>query len=357
VEDFVQRERFVASRKQRWEQFEALLKRAGRSNLRKLTGDEVFLFGQLYRITTSDLAIAQRDFPHDRVTVYLNGLVGRAHPLIYQTRGVGMRRIGVFVRYGFPASWRSVAPYTLLAFLIFLTSGFIAAGLVLWRASMADALLPGEAQQLRSVLEQHHLWVKSATENHSVAADFIITNNLTVAFSAFALGVFAGLGTVWVMIQNGINIGAVGAMVWQYKLSRPFWAFVLPHGVIELSVIFMAGGAGMLLGDTILRPGTRRRQDAIPDAARRAAVIVLGCVPLLIICGTIEGFFSPSGAPDGLKFAVGALTFVLLYGYLIFSRPTLDATVYTFSDVVQQRGTRGSRVAPPLEAGISPRST
>jgi uncharacterized membrane protein SpoIIM required for sporulation len=334
----VQRERFVASRKERWEHFEALLKKAGRSNLRKLSGDEVFQFGQLYRSATSDLAIAQRDFPHDRVTLYLNGLVGRAHPLVYQEGGVGLGRIGRFIRYGFPSAWRSVAPYTLLAFLIFLLSGLVAASLVLWKASLADVLLPGQAQDLRSVMSQHHLWVKSATENHSVAADFIITNNVQVAFYAFAGGMLVGLGTVWVMLQNGLSIGAVAAMVWQYGLSQPFWAFVLPHGVIELSVIFMAGGAGLLLGDTILRPGAQRRKDAIPTAARRAGVIILGCVPLLMICGTIEGFFSPSDAPDALKFGVGGLTFVLLYGYLIFSRPKIEEGAYTFADVVGQIG-------------------
>jgi len=93
------------------------------------------------------------------------------------------------------------------------------------------------------------------------------------------------------MVGNGINLGVIAAMAAQYGLSEQLWSFVVPHGVIELSVIFIAGGAGLMIGDSILRPGMLRRRDALARAAHRAAELILGCVPLLVIAGTIEGFF------------------------------------------------------------------
>jgi len=140
-----------------------------------------------------------------------------------------------------------------------------------------------------------------------------------------------GLLTLWTMAANGINLGTVAGMAAHYGLSRQLWSFVVPHGVIELSVIFMAGGAGLMIGDAILRPGQLRRRDALITAARRGVHIVFGCVPLLVIAGTIEGFFSPSNAPDAAKFAVGTISGLLLYAYLLGSRPTMRRAVFTFA--------------------------
>lgn len=332
----VQRAQFVQSRRQRWERLETLLRQSRRSNPGRLSGEELLELGHLYRSATSDLAIARRDFPDDRIVVYLNGLVGRAHPLVYRGRVMDLNRVGYFVRYGFPEAFRGAWPYVTTAFALFLAAAVVSAVLVAVRPSMADVLLPGKAQQLRSVMEQHHLWMKSATEDHSVAANFIMLNNIQVAFFAFAGGILLGLGTIYEMILNGINMGVVGAMVAQYGLSEGLWSFVVPHGVIELSVIFIAGGAGLMLGDAIVRPGLRSRQDALVRSAHRAAELILGCVPLLVLAGTIEGFFSPSDAPDALKYAFGAVVGMALYSYLLLSRPAMRPPGYTFKGVLNE---------------------
>lgn len=329
----MQRDRFVTDRRDQWAELEELLKRA-RGGLRRLSGDDVFRLGQLYLSATSDLAAARRDFPEDRVMLYLNGLVARAHPIVYRQRSTSLARIGRFLRYGFPQAYRDAGRYIGLAFAVFALSALVSALLVAYRPSMADVLLPGEAQSLRSVMEHHHLWMKSATENHSVAANFIMLNNIHVAVAAFALGVIFGVGALYVMLVNGINLGAVAMMVAQYKLSLPFWSFVLPHGVIELSVIFMAGGAGMMVGDSILRPGLMRRRDALVRAARHAIQLIFMAIPLLVVAGTIEGFFSPSDAPSWTKFAVGIVSGVLLYSYLLRSRPRVQRRLYAFEDIV-----------------------
>jgi uncharacterized membrane protein SpoIIM required for sporulation len=323
-------ERFIAQRQERWERLQVLLKKAGQGQIERMSAEELFELGDLYRQATSDLAIVRRDFPGDRLAGFLNDLVARAHPIIYHDEPVRSGRIRYFLLYGYPLAVRQAGPYILGAFAVSLVSAIVAAILVAVNPPIADTLLPGTAQSLRSVMEQHHLWVKSATENHSVAGAFIMTNNIRVAFMAFAGGMLAGVGAFLIMAYNGLMLGAVGAMVQQYGLSEQFWAFVAPHGVIELTVIFIAGGAGLMIGDALLRPGLRRRSDALTGAARHAAVLLIGCVPLLMIAGTIEAFFSPSDAPAAVKFAFAAIAFSALYGYLLFSRPPVRTERYTF---------------------------
>jgi uncharacterized membrane protein SpoIIM required for sporulation len=327
------RDRFVTLRQKRWTRLEELLGRAGRNGPNRLSGEELLELGDLYRHTTSDLAVAQRDFPDDRLVLYLNGLLARAHPFLYRQQIMDIARAGRFVRYGFPEGYRQAGRYIGFACAAFVVAAVVAAILVAWHPSLADTLMPGEAQALRAVMEHHHLWVKSATEHHSVAANYIMLNNILVAVYAFAGGVLLGVPALLVIVQNGIMLGVVGAMVAQYGLSLPFWTFVAPHGVIELSVIFIAGGAGMMVGDAVLRPGLLPRGEALVRAAQHAARLLFGCIPLLIIAGTIEGFFSPSDAPDALKLLVAALVGVLLYSYLLGSRTTVRKVEYAFQDV------------------------
>ncbi len=333
------RDEFIAARRERWQRLEVLVKRA-RKSLRAMDGSEVLELGRLYRASTGDLATARRDIPDDPVTGYLNSLVGRAHAVVYQGSPSGFRQLGNFVCYGFPAAFRDASPYVVLAFVLFAGSGLIAAVLAAAQPRLADVLLPGQAPVLRGIMAQHHLWMKSATSNHSVAANFIMINNIKVALLAFAGGMLLGLGALLVLIQNGLMLGVVGAMVARYHLSLAFWSFVVPHGVIELSVIFMSGGAGLMIGDAILRPGLVTRSRAVETAARRAAQVLFGCIPLLVVAGTIEGFFSASDAPPLTKFALGAVTGVLLYSYLLFSRPPgQTSSGYRFEDLLLEATT------------------
>ena len=329
------RDRFVTSHSPSWERLESLVNRAGHAGPAALSADEILELGRLYRSATSDLAVARRDFSGDRISTYLNVFVARAHPLVYRDRGATLPRIGRFVRYGFPEAYRGIGRYTLFAFGVFALSAMVAYILVWYDDSMGDVLLPGTAQSLRSIMDHHHLWMSNPGESDSVVANFIMLNNIQVAFLAFAGGITMGIISTWVLATNGIMLGATAAMVARRGLSAPFWSFVVPHGVVELSVIFMAGGAGLAMGDALLRPGLRRRSEALSNAARRAVRVVFGCVPLLVIAGTIEGFLSPSGAPAGFKVAVGLFTGTALYAYLLFSRPRRVEPAYRFQDLAE----------------------
>jgi uncharacterized membrane protein SpoIIM required for sporulation len=311
-----------------------------------MSGADLLRLGDLYLSATSDLALARRDYPGAQVTDYLNDLVARAHPVVYRERSGSWARIGRWVRYGFPQAYRDAGPYIALSALAFALGAVVSAILVAIHPAMADTFMPGDAQALRSVMEQHHLWMKANTADHPVAANFIMVNNITVAIEAFAGGMLVGIPAVLIEGYNGITLGTVGAMTAQYGLAEGFWSFVVPHGVIELSVIFMAGGAGIMIGDSILRPGSLRRRDALVRAARHALQLLLGGACLLVVAGTIEGFFSPSDAPDWTKYALGALTGALLYGYLLGSRPRVKPALYGFEEVVGAGENGGTQSAP-----------
>ena len=148
-------------------------------------------------------------------------------------------------------------------------------------------------------------------------ASFIATNNIQVTFLAFAGGVTFGLGTVWVMINNGLQIGAIAALASVNGLGSELLAFVSPHGGIELSVIFIAGGAGLRLGWALLRPGLLPRLQALAAAGQVAIRLMAGCVPLLLIAGTIEGLLSPSGLPEYVRMLIGLGILLLFYAWLL----------------------------------------
>jgi uncharacterized membrane protein SpoIIM required for sporulation len=174
----------------------------------------------------------------------------------------------------------------------------------------------------------------------------IMTNNITVSFMAFALGITFGVGTVYVLLFNGLLLGTLAALCYTHDLSIPFWSFVLPHGVIELTAILIAGAAGLLLAAALLAPGDLPRRQALVQTAKQSVHLVLGCVPLLIAAGLIEGFFSPASLSPALKFfTAGCFLFLLLF-YLFIPGAT-KALSASRPDNVQESLGKGVKEANP----------
>jgi uncharacterized membrane protein SpoIIM required for sporulation len=139
-----------------------------------------------------------------------------------------------------------------------------------------------------------------------------MTNNLSVTFATFATGITFGLGTFYYLFFNGMLLGVIGAACHQYSMSILLWSFVAPHGSLELPAILISGGAGFRLGYGMLFPGSLRWKESVAIAGIEATRLVSGIIPMLVVAGCLEGFFSPSHAPIGLKFTVGGLLFTLL---------------------------------------------
>ena len=156
-----------------------------------------------------------------------------------------------------------------------------------------------------------------------MASSAIMTNNLSVCFISFSGGIVFGLGTFFSLYVNGMMLGVIGAACHHYDMSLALWSFVAPHGSLELPSILIAGGAGFRLGHAMLFPGALRWRESVARGGIEATRLVSGIIPLLVIAGSLEGFFSPSHAPIWLKFTVGGLLFVLLNLWLF--RPVKPA--------------------------------
>jgi uncharacterized membrane protein SpoIIM required for sporulation len=154
---------------------------------------------------------------------------------------------------------------------------------------------------------------------NAVMSSQIMSNNVGVTFMAFAAGILAGFGTVVVLIFNGISLGAVAGVFANVKANLYLWSFVLPHGVIELTAICIAGGAGLWLGSAFLLPGRVTRREALVVRGREAVSLIGGTAMMLVVAGTIEGFISPSDLPREVKLTLAALFALLLVVYLAFA--------------------------------------
>jgi len=303
---------FLESRLSKWKRLEELTARASRLRLRGLSGEEVREFGRLYRRTAADLAIAREEVRDQRLINYLNHLVGRAHGAIYRSESSGFGVFLSFFRYEFPAVFRKTFYYTLTAFLVFTIAGVFASVACTLDEGFADRIAP----QLKQSIAEHHNWTESVNNANPLASTSIQTNNINVTFFAFAGGVLAGVGTLWVLAQNGLLLGMVLSLCFRYR----FWEipiFVSAHGVIELTAIFIAGGAGLLIAKALLMPGDLRRIDALVTNGRLAIKLILGCIPMLLIAGLIEGFISPAHIPATIKFSISALSALLITIYFL----------------------------------------
>jgi uncharacterized membrane protein SpoIIM required for sporulation len=305
---------FIAERQARWAELESAIKTAKRGRIRTQSATDIERFGLLLRQTSSDLAIARRDHPEAPVTEYLNTLCARAHPLLY--RGTPMRLGSIWSFFGtaLPRSFRAAGPYIATSLALMLL-GFIAGWVAVdVRPDLRASLVPPSLfdQMARGQ-------IGTGVPDAPFAAAFIIQNNIRVALICFAGGVFLGIPTAFVLLSNGWMLGTVAAAVHLGGYDLQFWSLIVPHGVLELSVIVISGGTGLMLGDAILRPGQLRRGEALARVAVRAVLLALGAASLLVVAGTLEAFVSPSALPAGAKLAVGATVGVLLYAWLLLA--------------------------------------
>jgi uncharacterized membrane protein SpoIIM required for sporulation len=313
--------RWIARREPNWQRLDALLREVEKKGLKSLKAAEIRELASLYRSVSADLARARTNQVGNVLIQDLQQLTSRSYSQIYQgSRRQDWQAVVEFCRWGFPAVVQETFIYTAVAIAIFLLGALIA-----WWFSWQDPMFMSfivPEELIVKVRDRHELWMGSILGREPVESSNIMINNISVSFKAVAGGITAGAFTVFLLAFNGLLIGAVATLVGQNNLAYPFWAFVLPHGSLELPAIFFAGGAGLLIARGMLFPGQYTRIEALKFYGYKAAQLVFGIVPMLIIAGTIEGFYSPSPVvPSPLKYLAGLGLFTLLLIYCSRKKP------------------------------------
>lgn len=335
LQNFMNIQRWIARRQPNWERLDTLLNQVEKKGIKSLKASEIRELSGLYRSVSADLARAKTNQAGDIVILDLQKLTSRGYTQIYQgSRHQEWGAAIAFYRWGFPQVVRETWAYTAVATAIFLIGALIAWWYA-WRdPAFMSLVVP--AMLIEQVRDKGELWMGSIVGIEPLASSGITVNNLSVSLFAIIGGVTMympqlrfitppGLFTLYLLLSNGIHIGAIATLVGQNQLAYPFWAFVFPHGALELPAIFLAGGAGLLLARAILLPGKYTRIDALKFYGSQAAQLVFGIVPMLVIAGAIEGFFSPNPViPDMVKYLTGTIVFVLLLIYCNLQKKTVS---------------------------------
>lgn len=310
--------RFINERKDNWQRLEDLLSILETSPLRGLPRAEVRELGELYRRAATDLAIARAETRDPKLINYLNSLVIRAHGKIYRAEGQGLNIIWQFFSRDFPQTFRKNWRFMALAFsteILFTIIGFFLAYNDL---GFADAM---GLDNFRFAAENNIYWWLDANQANQITSAFLFTHNIRVSIMAFALGALFCVGSFYILALNGLHFGGVLGIC--YKVNPAFGnaltEFVIGHGVIETACIWIAGGAGMMIGYAVINPGDLSRSAALKKKGLEATRLVIGCAFILVIAGIIEGFLSPSNLPVWVKFGTGILTGIAMFSYLFLA--------------------------------------
>jgi uncharacterized membrane protein SpoIIM required for sporulation len=297
------------SREEKWQRLDTLSRRP-------VSGDELREMSLLYLETINDLARAQSQPEARHLEPYLNSLVQRCHHLMHERPPTRFSDIRRFFTTDFPQCFRRNWLYIALAFAMFLLGTVLALLTIHFHPEAESYFMP---PAVIDALDQGKLWTDAQKANPSQSS-LLMTNNIRVAINAFALGVFFGIGTLVLMLYNGLfAFGGPLAVCMAHGMGKRLLTFVAAHGVIELTTIFIAGGAGMMIGFALLFPGMVPRWQAMKDRGREALILITGCIPLLVIAGLIEGLVSLN-ARVGMqpRLLVAAASAIGLFIYLGF---------------------------------------
>ncbi|HYT89143.1 MAG TPA: stage II sporulation protein M [Gemmataceae bacterium] len=316
---------FLEQRRPEWKKLEALLEHVEGSGLAALDDQQAVAFAQLYRRAASDLNQAQTFVSGDATGGYLNDLVARCYVVIHAKTRVDLRGVfrAMFLRY--PIVFRRSARHVLLAAAIvagaavfgFLASYFdpmTARGYLL--PTDFPMIQPGQDNPLQT------------TGELAAFSGFLFRHNVSVTLVAFALGLTLGVGTVWLLFETGVMMGALAAVFVEAGELRSFCTGILPHGVLEIPAILLGAAGGLLLAQAILRARPWTRLEELTRTGKEALWLVSGCLPMLAVAALLEA--GVARAPDwffdsGLKLAVAAFFALCFAVYVVWGARGTDA--------------------------------
>ncbi|GGS30922.1 stage II sporulation protein M [Streptomyces griseoviridis] len=301
---------FVAAHRAEWDRLDTLLKRQ-----RHLTGAEVDELVTLYQRTATHLSLIQSSAPDPRLTGRLSQLVARARATVTGARRASWRDVTRFLTHVFPAAVYKARHWWVPTALL---SAAVAALLGWWIGTHPEVrstlAAPSELRDLTRPGGQYEAYY--STHPATSFAAQVWTNNAWAAALCLILGVFLGLPVLWILFQNMLNLGIGFGLMSSAGRLDTFLGLVLPHGLLELTAVFVAAGTGMRLGWTVIDPGIRTRRTALAEEGRAALGMAIGLALVLFVSGAIEGFVTPSGLPTWARLTIGILAELAFLAYV-----------------------------------------
>ena len=306
---------YVAAHRAEWERLEQLVQRAGRGPRRRgrLDGAEVDELVALYQRTATHLSVVRSAGPDPALVGRLSALVARARSAVAGAHSPAWADLARFFVVSYPAAlYRSIRWWSAVGV------AFVLVGLVVgvWVAGdpqvQASIAAP---DQIRQLVERDFEDYYSSAPAGSFAAQ-VFTNNAWVSALALALGVFL-LPVVWIVWQNALNVGIAGGLMAANDRLGLFFGLILPHGLLELTCVFVAAGAGLRLGWSWIDPGGRTRSRALREEGQAAGALALGLAATLAVSGVVEAFVTPSGLPTWARVGIGAVLWLAFLAYVL----------------------------------------
>ena len=312
---------FIQERADTWEQLEAVVEEGA-----KVPPDEV---ADLYVQVTDDLAYARTFYPESEVVAYLNTLAQKTHRQLYRGRASRPQRVRRFWMQEVPTAIRNARGALLLSALLFAVAVAIGTLSALHDSSFVR-LIMGEHyvnMTLQNISEGDPMAVYKQMQQTEMFVS-IAVNNIYVSFLAFVLGIFFSLGTAYVLIQNGIMLGSFHILFYEEGLLWEALLVIYIHGTLEIAAIVVAGGAGLVLGNSFLFPGTLPRLVSLRRGAKQGLKIIIGLVPVFVVAALLEAFvtrYTEMPIAASLSVIVGSLVFLGWYFvYVPFYAPQSD---------------------------------
>jgi uncharacterized membrane protein SpoIIM required for sporulation len=304
---------FLTRNKPDWEELEALVARA-RKRIRRMTPAELARLDVLYRRTTVHLAQVSTRTQSANLVKYLNDLTAAAHSVIYlPPKKSALAGAGKFLTEGFARAVARTWRYQLASALLMIGGGVAAYLAASHDIEVAYALqMPGDPRSPGSTPEQLRDFLTSGREQGSAMkfqfASMLFGHNLKVGILSLALGALAGIPTIFLMIYNGMILGAFTATHHHAGIYTDYWAWILPHGVSELSAIVLCGGVGLMLGRAVLSPGKLTRMESMKRAGNEAAAISMGVAVMLVLAAIVESYLRQSYLSNFWRFSFAGAT-------------------------------------------------
>lgn len=314
-------DRFITLHKPAWDRLEYLAKK-GRRGGRKLDPTELDELVQLYQRVSGHLSHTKVSYRDPALDARLTAVIAEANATIYGTKASATTAIRRFVFESFPGSVWRIRWFVLASALLTIVPGVVVGAWI----SNSDAALEasGPAAVRAAYVEEDFEAYYSSAPASQFAAE-VTFNNLRVAITAFALGIFACVGTAAILVFNGANVGVAGGLFHAVGEAPRFWGLILPHGLLEITAVVVAGGAGLALGWALIDPGDRTRGEAIAAEGRRSVLVVLGLIGAFVVAGLIEGFVTGSPLPTAARLLVGVSVEVAFLAYVYRFGRTAEA--------------------------------